>query len=80
MVYSYVPYRNQDELPIFDTALPDLNLTELFRTNRYVGDDRIGDANQLAVGFDDTPLRPRLGEPSISPRPSAKSAISRFRG
>jgi LPS-assembly protein len=51
MVYSYVPYRNQDELPIFDTALPDLNLTELFRTNRYVGDDRIGDANQLAVGL-----------------------------
>jgi LPS-assembly protein len=51
MVYSYVPYRNQDELPIFDTALPDLNLTELFRTNRYVGDDRIGDTNQLAVGL-----------------------------
>ena len=51
MVYSYVPYRNQQELPIFDTALPDLNLTELFRTNRYVGDDRIGDANQLAVGL-----------------------------
>jgi LPS-assembly protein len=51
MVYSYVPYRNQNELPIFDTALPDLNLTELFRTNRYVGDDRIGDADQLAVGL-----------------------------
>ena len=51
MVYSYVPYRNQDELPIFDTALPDLNLTELFRTNRFVGDDRIGDTNQLALGL-----------------------------
>jgi LPS-assembly protein len=51
MVYSYVPYRNQDRLPIFDTALPDLNLTELFRTNRYVGDDRIGDTNQMAVGL-----------------------------
>ena len=49
MVYSYVPYRNQDELPIFDTGIPDLNLTELFRTNRYVGYDRIGDANQLAL-------------------------------
>ena len=23
VVYSYVPYRNQDELPIFDTGLPD---------------------------------------------------------
>lgn len=51
LVYSYVPYRNQNELPVFDSGLPDLNLTELFRTNRYVGDDRIGDANQLAVGL-----------------------------
>jgi LPS-assembly protein len=51
LVYSYVPYRNQRELPIFDTAVPDLNLTELFRTNRFVGDDRISDANQLAAGL-----------------------------
>jgi LPS-assembly protein len=50
LVYSYVPYRNQDNLPIFDTALPDLNLTELFRTNRYVGADRVSDANQMSVG------------------------------
>jgi LPS-assembly protein len=51
VVYSYVPYRNQNELPIFDTGLPDLNLTELFRTNRYVGSDRIGDANQVALAL-----------------------------
>ena len=51
VVYSYVPHRNQDGLPIFDTGLPDLNLTELFRTNRYVGEDRIGDANQMAVAL-----------------------------
>jgi len=51
LVYSYVPYRNQDELPIFDSGLPDLNLTELFRTNRYVGLDRIGDANQVALAL-----------------------------
>ncbi len=50
LMYSYVPYRNQNELPIFDTGLPDMNLVELFRTNRYVGDDRIGDTNQLAMG------------------------------
>ncbi len=51
IVYSYVPYRNQNDLPIFDSALPDFNLTELFRTNRYVGSDRIGDANQLAMAL-----------------------------
>jgi LPS-assembly protein len=51
VVYSYVAYRNQNDLPIFDSALPDFNLTELFRTNRYVGSDRIGDANQLALAL-----------------------------
>jgi LPS-assembly protein len=51
LVYTYIPYRNQNELPLFDTGIPDLNLVELFRANRYVGDDRIGDANQLAMGL-----------------------------
>ena len=50
VTYLYVPYRNQDDLPIFDTGRPDLNLIQLFRNQRYVGGDRIGDANQLAYG------------------------------
>jgi LPS-assembly protein len=48
--YLYVPYRNQDQLPLFDTGLPDLDPVELFRTNRYVGADRVGDANQVSLG------------------------------
>ena len=51
VLYSYVPYRNQDGLPVFDTALPDLNIVQLFRTQRYVGGDRIADGNQIAAGF-----------------------------
>lgn len=51
LMYLYVPYRNQDNLPLFDTARPDLNPIQLFRTNRYVGGDRIGDARQLTVGL-----------------------------
>jgi LPS-assembly protein len=50
VLYLYVPYRNQDQLPLFDTALPDLDPVELFRNNRYVGADRVGDANQVSVG------------------------------
>jgi len=50
LLYLYVPYRDQDDLPVFDTGLPDLNLVQLFRTNRYVGSDRLGDANQVSVG------------------------------
>jgi LPS-assembly protein len=51
LLYLYVPYRNQQDLPIFDTGTPDLNTIELFRTNRYVGADRQGDANQLSAGI-----------------------------
>jgi LPS-assembly protein len=50
VLYLYVPYRNQDQLPVFDTAVPDLNPVELFRDNRYVGADRMSDANQVSVG------------------------------
>ncbi len=50
LMYLYVPYRQQDGLPVFDTGTPDLNWVELFRNNRYVGADRVGDANQLSTG------------------------------
>jgi LPS-assembly protein len=51
LMYLYVPYQDQSQLPVFDTAEPDLNWIELFRTNRYVGLDRISDANQISAGF-----------------------------
>jgi LPS-assembly protein len=49
--YTWIPFRDQAGLPVFDTALPALNLVQLFRTNRYVGADRLGDANELAAGL-----------------------------
>jgi LPS-assembly protein len=36
-VYSYVPYRNQDALPIFDGFARPESDRAVFRTNRYVG-------------------------------------------
>jgi LPS-assembly protein len=60
--YTWIPYRDQDDLPLFDTALPDLNLVQLFRTNRYVGADRLGDANELAAGFTTRLLRAENGQ------------------
>jgi LPS-assembly protein len=50
-LYLYTPFREQNELPLFDTGLPDLNLVQLYRTNRYVGADRVNDANQMAFGL-----------------------------
>ncbi len=50
VMYVYIPYRDQSSLPVFDSATPDLNTIELFRPNRFVGIDRIGDSNSLTVG------------------------------
>lgn len=50
-LYAYVPYRNQDALPVFDTAPPDFNLVRLFQTERYAGPDRLGDVNHVALGL-----------------------------
>ncbi len=64
--YVYTPYRDQDQLPIFDTALPDLNLVELFRTNRFAGSDRIGDANQVSTAVTSRLLDTASGQQFLS--------------
>lgn len=66
VMYLYVPYRNQDDLPVFDTNPADLNLVQLFRTNRYVGADRLGDANQVAIGLTSRWLDADTGEQYIA--------------
>ena len=50
LMYTYVPFRNQDDLQPFDTRAADLNLVQLFRTNRFSGPDRVSNANQLTLG------------------------------
>ncbi len=47
--YVYVPYRNQNTLPNFDSALADFNMTTMFTENRFAGYDRIGDADQITL-------------------------------
>lgn len=48
LYYVYIPYHNQNDIPIFDTAHYEFLTPQLFRQNRYSGIDRIGDANQLS--------------------------------
>ncbi len=49
--YLYVPYRNQQNIPFFDTAPAPFTYTDLFRTNSFFGPDRQVDANQLTAGL-----------------------------
>lgn len=48
--YLYVPSFDQNNIPVFDTTLPTFDFDQLFRMNRFIGYDRIGDANQMSVG------------------------------
>lgn len=49
--YLYVPNRNQDDIPVFDTSEAGFSYASLWRDNRFSGRDRIGDANQLSLGI-----------------------------
>ncbi len=50
LFYLYVPYTNQDDIPIFDTAAQFFTFESVFATNRFDGIDRVGDANQIGAG------------------------------
>lgn len=51
MFYVYIPNKKQDLLPVFDSALADLNLTTLFTENQFTGDDRVNNANQVSLAL-----------------------------
>ena len=51
LFYVYIPNKNQNLLPVFDSALSDLNLTTLFSENQFTGNDRINNANQLSLAL-----------------------------
>ncbi|MGE0358282.1 MAG: LPS-assembly protein LptD [Burkholderiales bacterium] len=51
LYYVRVPYRDQSRLPNFSTAEVDFGANSLFRENRFIGGDRVGDANQVTVAI-----------------------------
>jgi len=51
LFYLYVPYRDQADLPLFDTSLFTFGFSQLFNTNRFAGADRQGDANQVSAAI-----------------------------
>lgn len=51
LYYVNIPYRDQSQIPLFDSALSDFNFAQIFSENRYSGYDRINDANQLTAGL-----------------------------
>lgn len=51
LFYTYIPTKEQNNLPNFDTAENDFNFTQLFTENRFSGEDRINSANQMTFAI-----------------------------
>ena len=51
LFYLYVPGRQQNDLPVFDTRELTFSFAQLFQTNRFSGADRQTDANQVSLAL-----------------------------
>lgn len=61
LFYLSVPYRDQEDIPRFDTGRFDFGFAQLFAENRYSGVDRIGDANEITAAVTTRFIEPGSG-------------------
>lgn len=74
LYYLYVPYRDQSGLirapdgsrVMFDSALAELSYEQQFNTNRYLGADLQGDANQMNWGIQTRLINTALGQERVT--------------
>jgi LPS-assembly protein len=59
--YVYTPFRNQNFLPNYDSALNDFNFATVYSENEFGGNDRIADNNMLTLGASTRLLDPDTG-------------------
>lgn len=51
LYYLYVPFKNQNASPLFDSSYPGFDYNQLYRDNRFSGLDRVGDTHQTTLGL-----------------------------
>ena len=51
LYFLRTPYENQSHIPAFNSALLSNSYNNFFKSNRFSGSDRIGDANQISLGI-----------------------------
>jgi len=66
LLYVHVPFRDQNQIPVFDTITPNLNFVQLYRKNRFMGIDRVGDTDQVSIGITSRVLDVDSGEELLS--------------
>lgn len=62
MYYLRIPFRDQKNIPLFDTALADFNYAQIFSENIFSGGDRINDADQITIAVTSRTLRASTGQ------------------
>jgi LPS-assembly protein len=50
LYYVRAPYRDQSQIPVFDSGDIGFGIPQIFSENRFAGVDRISDANQVTLG------------------------------
>ena len=50
VLYVKTPYRQQDQLPNYDSAAKDFNFVSIYSDNAFSGVDRVSDSHQLTAG------------------------------
>ena len=66
LYYLHTPFRDQEDIPIFDSAEFEFTFDQLFRDDRFSGNDRIGDADRLSVGLTTRILDTETGDEKLS--------------
>ncbi len=61
LYYLYIPFRDQSQLPLYDTTVGDFNLAYLFAENRFTWWDRINNANALTAAVTSRLIDPVTG-------------------
>ena len=51
LFYVYTPYKNQSQIPMFDTAPIGVGISQIFAENSFIGNDRVADNNKVTAGF-----------------------------
>lgn len=60
--FLYVPVKDQNYLPNFDSEINNFDYYQVFRDNRYAGLDRVSPANQVGLGLTTKMFRASNGE------------------
>ena len=59
--YTYTPWREQNDLPNYDSGQNDFNFTSIYSDNAFNGADRVANNNLLTLGVQSRLINPRDG-------------------